>query len=676
MSRPPHSRRTTHPGPPPTSHTLKPHHLQVLKLISLVFHHYANAKLPAIFQLHIYRTLLEEVSEVREPANYHQLITAVVDNSKAVSQDTRDIYEDFRNAHLSVVTPDDIGGFFSSVPYLVPGAEDDDTSPFTGRSIFGYFVRRCHVSYRKLSFDAINQLFKDYHAWVAGTLNEQDQSVTKDLLDNSYNMYKTLSDKRQFAQPDLYGDFQKEQDTGDQNTATERLRGFFEQHFHEGNESGLRHVALLNVARMHWVQQEYTACRRLLQEAVNSARSCNDPVTLQACIGLMNRLPPLEQGRKPIINELQAYLHPLEILNDVKKLMQVSHQQPLSATFEKITEALAAHDYWTDKHMFYPVESEQWAQHAVQSVAWSMAGCTRLANIEETIVIAFSHRGCSDNSRITMIANRAYRLARQGHYQPAISMLLHPDVFSGLSISDYNLWAMEIWQILTLRASRRGQMRAFKEFLNHNRPKGNYVGRNYWFDARPMGSVIRDPLFHVIQWRKLGQSHRCVEALLKGLWEAEFLQRYGLYRVALVMLADLGLEYGMTKWCRRLVEEILPQVISGDEIELRAYTCFTYARCIIAAGDAKPEALQEALKYLLFSESDYNILEMYSSLKDVYFLQSVIYHNLNMDAEREEAAKKCLATEEKCQALESVVDEWIVEVWDLVSRVGAKLASR
>ena len=40
---------------------------------------------------------------------------------------------------------------------------------------------------------------------------------------------------------------------------------------------------------------------------------------------LLHRLPPLEPGRRPIINEPQPDMHPLEILADVKKLLDVKH---------------------------------------------------------------------------------------------------------------------------------------------------------------------------------------------------------------------------------------------------------------------------------------------------------------------------------------------------------------
>ena len=60
-----------------------------------------------------------------------------------------------------------------------------------------------------------------------------------------------------------------------------------------------------------------------------------------------------------------------------------------------------------------------------------------------------------------------------------------------------------------------------------------------------------------------------MEPLLTAIWQAEFQRRYGHYRTALVLLADVALELGMTKWCRRVVEEVLPQVRGGASVQLR-----------------------------------------------------------------------------------------------------------
>ncbi len=56
------------------------------------------------------------------------------------------------------------------------------------------------------------------------------------------------------------------------------------------------------------------------------------------------------------------------------------------------------------------------------------------------------------------------------------------------------------------------------------------------------------------------QSHASVDQLLTALWHAEYHGRYNLYRTAIILLADVGLEFGMTKWCKRLLDEVMPQV--------------------------------------------------------------------------------------------------------------------
>lgn len=50
---------------PPTEHLLRPHHVGLLTLFSLTFKHFETRPLPSPFLLHIYRMLLNEVSEAR-----------------------------------------------------------------------------------------------------------------------------------------------------------------------------------------------------------------------------------------------------------------------------------------------------------------------------------------------------------------------------------------------------------------------------------------------------------------------------------------------------------------------------------------------------------------------------------------------------------------------------------
>lgn len=66
---PPGVKAPTQPILPPTSHTLRPHHLQIVKLLLLVFHKYGDERLPPPFVLHMYRVLLAEISEVLGSVN-------------------------------------------------------------------------------------------------------------------------------------------------------------------------------------------------------------------------------------------------------------------------------------------------------------------------------------------------------------------------------------------------------------------------------------------------------------------------------------------------------------------------------------------------------------------------------------------------------------------------------
>ena len=47
------------------------------------------------------------------------------------------------------------------------------------------------------------------------------------------------------------------------------------------------------------------------------------------------------------------------------------------------------------------------------------------------------------------------QLARAGSYQIALALLLHSETWRGLSLDQYQEWAIMIWHILALRSSRR-----------------------------------------------------------------------------------------------------------------------------------------------------------------------------------------------------------------------------
>ncbi|KAI0341698.1 hypothetical protein BDW22DRAFT_1358540 [Trametopsis cervina] len=671
MATPAHPPRSSNLTSPPTNHTLRPHHLQLLQIMAFIYHPFNRERMPRATLLNVTRFLLEQVAEVRSPPSFLTMRARYMLAIKGFDPIAR-VHDDIWDPTFHISNPTYLTGLLGSLPSFYNG---EGRIKFTARSMFGHFVRRCFITHLKLSYEGLLSLFSDYSKWTRGEPVDHIY-VKKDILSNAYTVLKMPSDKREYARPEAYAMWEKSVVTGDDVMAAESIRRYFEQYFHEGNDSGLRQHSLFMIAELHYLRHEHVACRKLLEEAITVARTNNDRRTLQRCISLLNRLPPLERNRKMVINEIQPDLHPSEALYDVKKLLIVGNQQPLSAAFERITQVGSLQDMWADTRHDEVLDSEQWGQNAVRSVVWSMLGSAQLADLEEEVIMRVSSP--QDNQYTTAICNKAHRMARQGAYEESIAMLLTPHVWENISMADYERWAMQIWHILMLRASRRGQIRMIHDFLWPKRFTNGASLKEYTYtESAPLNSVVRDPLHEVLSMREANQGHSTIQPLLTSLWHSEFQQRYETYRPGIILLADVGLEFGLTKWCRRIMEEIMPQLIIGDDLEQRAYACFTLARCIIAAADSQEDALREAIFYLDIAEKDYKKIELFRSLQDTQFLLSVVYHNLNMIAERNEVAERHRETEKLANEVKAMASEdWIVELFDIVSDVGSALASR
>lgn len=159
--------------------------------------------------------------------------------------------------------------------------------PQCRRSLFGYFCHRCFVSFTKLSLGGVERLFHDFIAWIKsdsdprfappsgyapirrdvitnGKLSlsrvaglQEVESLTDQLGDRIRRLPVVQDETRQdrlrgsgylravslLAPHFQLGinitmvSFMKGLVTGDSNVANDGLRRFFEQKFHEGNES-------------------------------------------------------------------------------------------------------------------------------------------------------------------------------------------------------------------------------------------------------------------------------------------------------------------------------------------------------------------------------------------------------------------------------------------------------
>jgi len=68
---------------------------------------------------------------------------------------------------------------------------------------------------------------------------------------------------------------------------------------------------------------------------------------------------------------------------------------------------------------------------------------------------------------------------------------------------------------------------------------------------------------------------------------------------------------------------------------------------------------------------------MFRQLMDVQYFLSVVYHNLGLENERDEAARRHYSTENERKRLSiRASDREVVAIWQVVAEVGAALSSR
>ncbi|TDL27540.1 hypothetical protein BD410DRAFT_875728 [Rickenella mellea] len=657
-------------------HTIRPHHVFLLTILLLVFNPSDSSKKPpSRFLLHVHRFILNELTELTKPKAFSELIREFEQGLNPVPEEARRLVDLLQSIARRLNSPEVLSDFFSDLPTLYIDRDDE-----LKRSMFGFFCRRCYLSFGKLSFAGVIRLQEDFALWAAGDNSAGYFKDPKGGIQDEYAIVRGHFDTDAWADADSFEAFEKAQAVGDSNQAIESLRRFFEQRFTPHNDSDIRQNALLDLVRMHFTMGQHAAARKLLNEAITVSRTNSDNLTLQHCMSLLRRLSPPGRSRREPLNELQADIPPFEVLNDVSKLIREA--QPLSDAFEKMAQASAMYDIARTHTQGPPDPNDQWAFHAVQSIVWRLAGCEKLAIIEEDIVLAFTDSGGNDESRLKVLLNKAQMLARQGKQDQAFKILLDSETWRGLDVGSQQslYWAGEIWHSMMLITTRRHQDRVFRDFVRPRRP-GVYPGwKDYQFgspERSAVGTTMDSLLFRVLQMRHFDQATTAIEPLLRALWQSEYTGRFRVYRLAVIMLADVGLEFGMTLWSKRLVEEVMPQIISGDDLELRAFSCFVYARCIIACAGENSEGLRDALPHLNMAESDYRVVHILQAVLDVQYLTSVVYHNLGMEKERDDAALRHRATEEECRVVEAMdVDEQFKDIWRLVSEVGCTLAAR
>ncbi|KAG9001556.1 hypothetical protein FRB90_011589 [Tulasnella sp. 427] len=572
--------------------------------------------------------------------------------------------------------------FFADVIAFVPERDDEAGRSLTAgnyaverRSYFGLFIRRCYLSFFKLSWRGSIKLLADYKNWVEGT--DAGYNLRPTDREGGLLLVPTLSDEQNQAQIDPYERYEKATRVGDVHSAIENLRRFFDQQFSaQTEESGLTQHALLNLARLHYSLGEFQAAGSAAEEALKLARNANDALTALHCNNLLKRLIPASSSPGSNVSmTVKPNTPPLEVLYEVQK--GISTGDSLRFAFRKLYQSIGCGDA-----SYADSNEAKWARHAVQATLWSFAGVESLAQTHENIVITFTEAG-DDDSRLNVLRAKARRMARQGNCGGALMVLLDPETWRGLTLRQYGFWASDIWKALFETAKRRRQESLISEVLIPRKPSnGPYAqafGQRIDYRHRHNESVGTKIARRLLDDKEYTQA---MTHILDALWNSEYRGTWTYHRLAVAQLAEVSMEFGMAGRGRRIIEGCLPQILNGDDIEIRGYTCFTLARCIMAEcwsqDDPKEKpspaqqvtALEEAIPFLQVAETDFNQVGVYTERLNVIYTLSVVYHNIAL------GIQALISSGDETMATPDRSGEWDVERLALEARVAHMMTER
>ncbi|KAH7340951.1 hypothetical protein B0J17DRAFT_340197 [Rhizoctonia solani] len=607
--------------------------------------------------IHVLRVCALEVSGLSEPSSFKDLLNKFSQCTRRPGDRLNEFLSIWQRDRKFQNDPGSMSDLFWNVDTLIdPGG--DQTYPIDRRSLFGIAVRRARINWVKLSFQGQVEFVKLYQGWLKGEWAGR-------------NLPRSEPDSIHHARIQVYEDYLTSLSSGNTQTATESLRRFFDQPLTDSDDTGLHQHALLNLARLHYCVGELLGARRALEEAIKVSRAANDRDTLQRCMALLRRIAPSAESPQVI----QKGTDPIDVLWDIKRSMDMG--EPIQVGFSKLFECIGCeHALPTTATIDYS------ARFSVQGALWRISGMDSLARNYSNLILTFTHPEHGSEPRLTAQLARARALSRQGKTQEALTGLLSSDVWRGLNRVQKETWAREIWVILEGQARRRGQERLTREFFQPRKPADALQTQVLREDHMFLRRV--DPLYQlqnaidVIHSQQIPLS---IQPLLDALWTTEFRGTWSLYRTGIALLADLGIGLGMARSGREFLEECMAQVLNGDDLEQRAYACFTLAKCIMTAakGDdpIPPARVQKHLKLALFwlhiAEQDYAFIEFYTGRLDVLYTLSVVYHNLGMLPERDNAATLHAEVEkERVEMVRKEVDDELRDVWEVVCDIAAR----
>ncbi|CAG8529910.1 6537_t:CDS:10, partial [Acaulospora colombiana] len=144
--------------------------------------------------------------------------------------------------------------------------------------------------------------------------------------------------------------------------------------------------------------------------------------------------------------------------------------------------------------------------------------------------------------------------------------------------------------------------------------------------------------------------------IIEAIHYAELNGYWSLYWTAIPIFAELELQRGKVESARRRLEDILPQIARGEDLEQRALTFSVYAKVLMATDTAKSRA-----------EEDYSLLEMHASVQDMLYMQAVIHEALGERSQREIASTRLKEVEILENKVRIELDVGMMELWDVLT---------
>ena len=162
------------------------------------------------------------------------------------------------------------------------------------------------------------------------------------------------------------------------------------------------------------------------------------------------------------------------------------------------------------------------------------------------------------------------------------------------------------------------------------------------------------------------------------------------------MFAELELQAGKIASAKTRLDEILPQAVRGDDLELKGSVCALYAKVLLAQVDDPEEAEGEDSRGIVWSNGDLNLhpdtlrlvisfldmaktafrrLEMYEAEQDVLYLLAVTCENADKTKKRDLAIAEFREAEEKQKRAAIEMDADMMAVWEFVCDVGVMISN-